>query len=99
MRNERWQETQTSAVDRHVGRRLQALRVSRRHSILQLAELMGLPEFDLARIEKGTRRLSMPELWTLARIYGVETRFFFRAERPGEDDFGSHKAWNGPSGR
>lgn len=42
---------------------------------------MGLSEFELARIENGTRRLSIPELWTLTRIYNVEPRFFYRAYR------------------
>jgi transcriptional regulator with XRE-family HTH domain len=91
MRNGKWEEDQTCcAVDRHVGRRLRALRTSRRHSILHLAKLMGLPEFDLARIESGTRRLSIPELWTLTRIYEVGPRFFFRADRHGEHKLGNY---------
>jgi hypothetical protein len=60
---------------------------------------MGLPEFDLARIEHGTRRLSIPELWTLTRIYGVEPRFFFRAYRPGDYNSENCEAWPGASGR
>ena len=100
MQNGKWEDDHPcSAVDRHVGRRLRALRTSRHHSILHLATLMGLPEFDLARIENGTRRLAIPELWTLTRIYEVEPRFFFRAERPGEHKCGSYQAWNRPSGR
>lgn len=71
----------TSDIDRHIGRRLRALRISRGHSIYRLAKRMGVPPFDLARIEGGTRRLSMAELWTLTRIYDVETRYFFRVER------------------
>lgn len=81
IRNRKWDEVQTCAVDRHVGQRLRALRISRRHSILHLGTLMGLSEFELARIENGTRRLSIPELWTLTRIYNVEPRFFYRAYR------------------
>lgn len=88
MRNGHCEADRTCAMDRHVGRRLRALRTSRRHSVLHLAKLMGLPAFDLARIESGTRRLSIPELWTLSRIYEVEPRFFFRVERRGEYKLG-----------
>ncbi|WP_366935493.1 helix-turn-helix domain-containing protein [Aestuariivirga sp.] len=90
MQNGKWEEDLTRAIDRHVGRRLRTLRTSRRHSVLRLATLMGLPAFDLARIESGTRRLSIPELWTLTRIYGVEPRFFFRFDRRGEDKVGNY---------
>lgn len=89
MQNGKREGDQTCSIDRYVGSRLRALRTSRRHSILRLAKLMGLPPFDLARIESGTRRLSIPELWTLTRIYDVEPRYFFGADRPGE-----HKLWN-----
>jgi transcriptional regulator with XRE-family HTH domain len=94
-----WEGDQTCDIDRHVGGRLRALRTSRHHSIPQLARMMGLPAFDLARIESGTRRLSIPEMWTLTRIYDIEPRFFFRVDRPGEYKLGIYVAWNGSSGR
>lgn len=90
---------QTCDIDRHVGNRLRALRTSRNHSIPQLARMMGLPAFDLARIESGTRRLSIPEMWTLTRIYDVEPRSFFRVDRRRECNLAIYVAWNGPSGR
>jgi len=64
-------------VDRHVGRRVAALRLQRGFSQSDLARAIGLTFQQVQKYEKGTNRISASKLWDISRFLAVDIRHFF----------------------
>ena len=55
-----------------VGRRLADVRESKNLSQLVVAEALGIPQSQIAKLELGLRTLTFAEALDLADLYGVE---------------------------
>lgn len=67
-----------------IGPRLRALRRERAITLARLAEVMGVSESVLSRLESGKRRPTLELLLPLARIYGVPLDDLVGAPRTGD---------------
>ncbi len=64
-------------LDQYVGAKLQQVRAERGVEIWQLAQKLGLRIDVLVDYEGGRTRISPRTLAELARLFGIQTRYFF----------------------
>jgi len=69
-------------VDRHVGRRVAALRLQRGFSQSDLGRAIGLTFQQVQKYEKGTNRISASKLWDISRFLAVDVAYFFQDFAP-----------------
>lgn len=73
------QQKRPGDIDRHIGRRVRARRVSLSITQEQLAESLGLTFQQVQKYEKGTNRVSASRLLQIGQILGVDIAYFFDA--------------------
>ena len=64
-------------VDRHVGARIRARRITLGLTQQQLAELIGVTYQQAHKYEKGMNRVAAGRLYKIAQALGVEVGYFF----------------------
>lgn len=64
-------------LDQHVGAKLKQARTERGVEVWQLAQKLGLRIDVLVDYERGYSRVSPRTLAEFARLFGIETRYFF----------------------
>lgn len=79
-------------IDRLVGKRIRALRRSRKISQTDLANAAGVRFQQIQKYESGVNRVSASRLWAIAETLGVDIVYFFdglNAEEISETEAGS----------
>lgn len=72
----------TSRTDvARIGSRLRELRKARGLTQAELARQIGIQQSDLSRMEKGTYRVSLDNLFKILAVFGMDVAQFFE-ERP-----------------
>ena len=64
------------ALDRHIGLKLRRLRNNKRYSLEQPAEWLDISKQQMSRLEQGKSRLSVGQLYVLARGFDVPFSWF-----------------------
>ncbi len=75
------QSTPSRADVSRIGSRLRELRKARGLTQAELARQIGIQQSDLSRMEKGTYRVSLDNLFKILAVFGMDIAQFF-AERP-----------------
>lgn len=63
-----------------IGERLRKLRKLRGMTQSELARQIGIQQSDLSRMEKGTYRVSLDNLFKILGVFGMEVAEFFQQE-------------------
>jgi transcriptional regulator with XRE-family HTH domain len=66
-----------TALDRHIGKRLRALRIERRMSLEKLAEALEVTQQQMSRYELGQNRVGAAQLYRVALGLNVPVGWFF----------------------
>jgi transcriptional regulator with XRE-family HTH domain len=74
-------QRQTSWIDFHVGRRVEACRKSRKMSRRQLAEACQITQRQLVKYESGVNRITVSRLYQISVVLGVAISEFFSADQ------------------
>jgi transcriptional regulator with XRE-family HTH domain len=64
------------AINRHIGRRIRAIRVARARTQAQLGEALGLTNQQVQKYEKGANGLTFERLWVMARYFDIDVYYF-----------------------
>jgi transcriptional regulator with XRE-family HTH domain len=64
-------------VDRHVGQRVAAKRMSLGYNQSDLGRALGLTFQQIQKYEKGANRISASKLWQMAKFFKVDVASFF----------------------
>lgn len=67
----------STAIDRHIGKRIRALREERKMTQTDLGRRLGVSFTQVQKYERGTDRISAARLFTIARLFGVTIADFF----------------------
>jgi len=90
-------------VDRHVGKRVVELRLSRGYNQSELGRALGLSFQQVQKYEKGSNRISSSKLWDISRFLGVDVSYFFEgltdSQQGFAEDGGSTFAHSSPATR
>jgi transcriptional regulator with XRE-family HTH domain len=81
-------QRRNSAIDRHIGSRMQIRREETGVSAIALANALGLSALDLAAIEVGAARIEPSALIKAGQCLGVGVNYFFEGapeEKPSPD--------------
>lgn len=73
-------EPQTFLSDAEIGKRIRQLRDEAAERQVDLAEVLGLDQTAMSKIEKGARSVTARELVLLSQHYGVATATFIEPE-------------------
>ncbi|WP_102958045.1 helix-turn-helix domain-containing protein [Mangrovicella endophytica] len=73
-------------VDRHVGQRLRALRISRGISQTALGEAIGVTFQQVQKYESGSNRISASKLHRVCTHFKVPVSYFFDEIPPSEEE-------------
>ena len=65
-----------------IGERLRKLRKLRGMTQSELARQIGIQQSDLSRMEKGTYRVSLDNLFKILGVFGMDVAEFFHSELP-----------------
>ncbi len=77
--------TPTSRNDvARIGARLRELRKARGLTQAELARQIGIQQSDLSRMEKGTYRVSLDNLFKILTVFGMDMAQFFSERSPVE---------------
>jgi transcriptional regulator with XRE-family HTH domain len=68
---------QPSAIDRHVGARMRAMRKARALSQAELGTALGVSAMQVQKYECGRDRIGAGSLFDAARMMGVKVSAFF----------------------
>ena len=80
-------ETTGQDVNFQVGQRIRNLRVVHGKSQSALGAVLGLTFQQIQKYERGANRISVENLWLIARHFGVEVTYFFETvERSPQDE-------------
>ena len=80
-------QTTGQDVNAEVGRRIRNLRVVHGKSQSALGAVLGLTFQQIQKYERGANRISVENLWLIARYFGVEVTYFFETvERSPQDE-------------
>ncbi len=80
------QKQNAKALDKHIGKRLRALRQQRKMSLEQLAEILDVTQQQMSRYELGQHRLSAAQLYQLARAFDNNVSWFFQGYRENSEE-------------
>lgn len=72
----------TTDLDKHIGRRLQDLRVIRGVSQAELGSVIGVTFQQVQKFEYGKNRIAAAQLFRFATHFGVSVDYFFQNVRP-----------------
>jgi len=67
-----------------IGVRLRRLRKLRGLTQAELARQIGIQQSDLSRMEKGTYRVSLDNLFKILAVFGMEIAEFFGEQQPAQ---------------
>lgn len=70
-------------IDRHVGQRLRALRISRGESQTALGEAIGVTFQQVQKYESGANRISASKLHRICAHFQLPVSYFFEGIEPG----------------
>jgi transcriptional regulator with XRE-family HTH domain len=79
-------------VDRHVGRRVCAKRISLGYNQSDLGRALGLTFQQIQKYEKGANRISASKIWDIARFLKVDIGYFFAGLADGQPGTGEDRA-------
>lgn len=65
-----------------IGERLRSLRKARGLTQAELARQIGIQQSDLSRMEKGTYRVSLDNLFKILAVFGLQIAEFFQDHQP-----------------
>ncbi len=77
-------DEEARAINRFIGKRIKAVRVSQGHSQEALGRVLGLTFQQVQKYERGSNKISADKLWRLATHYHVELAYFFQDIPTGE---------------
>jgi transcriptional regulator with XRE-family HTH domain len=64
-------------VDRYVGARIRERRIMLGLTQQRMADLLGITYQQAHKYENGTNRVAAGRLYSIARVLGVEVRYFY----------------------
>ena len=69
--------TEKSKIDRIIGAKLRTKRIELGFSLAAVASAVDISEFELARLESGTKRISAITMVTFCKLFHVLPFYFF----------------------
>ena len=69
--------TEKSKIDRIIGAKLRTKRIESGFSLATVASSVDISEFELARLESGTKRISAITMVAFCKLFHVRPFYFF----------------------